>query len=168
MKENDLITSLKEIVIKKIKSIIINDNDIARIAIVYDLGQYQVFPPTLAILNCDDVIKVESSDEDHESMVNPAEFSTYATPPLSLNNTEEYGFIFNELNLAYQNNPSLESEAIKAYIECSSYLTLFARSIKKEVMVFCTDPELSDLKKNIEEIAKSVENFDIKIPSWLN
>jgi len=158
---------LKRIIDGKLNKIIKGNSNLARIAIVYHLGQYQIFPPILATLNHDDIEEFDPIDDFYESIWNPAEFPDYATPGLSLEEEKKEG-VFQRLNEEHKKKPLIENDAIDIYIECSASAILFSRSIGRDVIVFCTDPELSHLKKNVEKIKKSINDLNVIFPSWLN
>lgn len=156
---------LKKIIEKKLKEIVSANDDISRIAIVYDLGQYQIFPPVLAVLHHEDIEEFESLDDFYESLWNPAEFPDYATPELALGKEEAACATIEQLNEEYKKFPAMERDAVIMYIECAINAIIFSRSIKKDIVVFCTDPELTELKRNVMKINSYVGNIEMKFPS---
>ena len=139
-------------------------SDPARIAFVYDEGRSSVFPLTVGLL----AREVEAayrarraSDSDYQLLWNPEEFPLYATQDLLLSIDEASSD-------AIQAEIAADAEAfqrVRAAINqgCRAANTALA---PRRCIAFATDPELVDVRGNVEAIGNIPSALAAEMPEW--
>lgn len=138
--------------------------DPARIAFVYDEGSSSVFPMAVAVLPR----KVEAvyrskraSDSDDQLLWNPEEFPAYATADLMLHVDDA---LSDAVQAAIARDRS-HFQQVRAAINRGCHVaneTLLGR----QCFAFAVDPELVDVRKNVQAIGNIPAAAAAEMPDW--
>lgn len=140
------------------------DKDPARIGIVYDEGSSTVFPLTVGLLPRD----VESAyrakivaDTDRQLLWNPEEFPVYASKGM----TEQIASGYSDaIQAAIASDPALYARVKQAINQgCADANGALA---DRRCIVFATDPELVDVRANVEATGNIPAELAEEMPEW--
>lgn len=139
-------------------------SDPARVAFVYDEGSSSVFPLTVGLLPRDVEAAYRAkraSDSDYQLLWNPEEFPLYATEDLLLSVDEAS-------SEAIQAEIAADGDAfqrVRAAINqgCRAANAALAG---RQCIAFATDPELVDVRANVEAIGNIPAALAAEMPEW--
>lgn len=138
--------------------------DPARVAFVYDEGSSTVFPMAVAVLPR----KVEAayrskraSDSDYQLLWNPEEFPAYATADLMLHIDD---VLSDSIQAAIARDRSYFQQ-VRAAINRGCHV---ANEVLdgRHCFAFAVDPELVDVRKNVEAIGNIPAAAAAEMPDW--
>jgi hypothetical protein len=147
------------------------DEPLSKAVLVYDRGQTTILPPAMGLLSARHEEKLCDSLEDDdlaESLWNPEEFSEYATDELRPNFSEAANKLFDEVNQLCVADRAHEEVVVKSILHACDVMTkkLASNTRSSNVLVYATDPELSDLRTNVNKLRSSNNEIPFDLPTW--
>jgi hypothetical protein len=147
------------------------DDPLSKVVLVYDHGQNEIVPPVMGVLTKAHEAQMRSSmqgDDLAESLWNPEEFTEFASQELAPNFDSKADKLFDEINQRVRSDRALEEQVVMAINDACERLSerLRVGSQNLATLVYATDPELVDLRTNVERLKTNNSSLLVDIPSW--